>query len=33
MGSSTFVMAYLESDHELLKTLNLGDSGYILLRP
>ena len=31
-GSTTVTMAYLTQDHKL-KTCNLGDSGYLLLRP
>ena len=32
-GSSTFVMAGLDPDAQgVLKTLNLGDSGYIIAR-
>mmetsp|Transcript_44260 Transcript_44260/g.42958 ORF Transcript_44260/g.42958 Transcript_44260/m.42958 type:complete len:168 (+) Transcript_44260:206-709(+) len=33
MGSSTFVMAILNEKDAMLRTLNLGDSAYILLRP
>jgi len=33
-GSSTFVMAGLDLDTQgVMKTLNLGDSGYILAKP
>ena len=31
MGSSTYVMALLNEDQKVLKTLNLGDSGFIIL--
>ena len=31
-GSSTFVMALIEQEDSFIKTLNLGDSGFMLLR-
>jgi hypothetical protein len=34
MGSSTCVMAKFDTEREnILKTTNLGDSGYILFKP
>eukprot|EP00349_Pseudokeronopsis_sp_Brazil_P008042 CAMPEP_0202966272 /NCGR_PEP_ID=MMETSP1396-20130829/10612_1 /ASSEMBLY_ACC=CAM_ASM_000872 /TAXON_ID= /ORGANISM="Pseudokeronopsis sp., Strain Brazil" /LENGTH=58 /DNA_ID=CAMNT_0049689929 /DNA_START=62 /DNA_END=234 /DNA_ORIENTATION=+ len=33
MGTSTFVMAVLNEEDTMLRALNLGDSGYVLLRP
>ncbi len=33
IGTSTFVMAHLDQEQALLKTLNLGDSGFLLVRP
>jgi protein phosphatase PTC7 len=33
MGTSTFVMAMLEREEAVLKTLNLGDSGFLIVRP
>lgn len=33
MGSSTFVMALLDEEDALLRTLNLGDSGVMIVRP
>lgn len=33
MGTSTFVMAMIEEDERVLKTLNLGDSGVMIVRP
>jgi len=32
IGSSTMVMAILDEEDSYLKTVNLGDSGYLLLR-
>ena len=32
-GSSTCVLAKFDSQRDVLKTTNLGDSGYLLLRP
>ena len=32
MGTSTFVMALLDAEDAHLRTLNLGDSGFIILR-
>ena len=32
MGSSTFVMAALDKEDPQLRTVNLGDSGYTILR-
>jgi hypothetical protein len=32
MGSSTLVMTLLEKEDPNLRTLNLGDSGYMILR-
>ena len=31
-GTSTFVMALLDNEDPILRALNLGDSGYMLLR-
>lgn len=33
IGSSTFCMASLDEDGDKVNALNLGDSGYIILRP
>lgn len=33
MGTSTFVMASIDEDGDKINTLNLGDSGFLLLRP
>ena len=33
MGTSTFVMAMIEEEERVLKTLNLGDSGVMIVRP
>ncbi len=33
MGSSTFVMALLDEENAHLRTLNLGDSGVMIVRP
>jgi serine/threonine protein phosphatase PrpC len=33
VGSSTCVLAKFDSERNVLKTTNLGDSGYLLLRP
>lgn len=33
MGTSTFVMALMYEDEPFLKTLNLGDSGVLIVRP
>jgi hypothetical protein len=32
MGSSTLVMAVIDEHDNIIRTLNLGDSGYMLLR-
>ena len=32
-GTSTFVMASIDEDGDKINTLNLGDSGFLLLRP
>ena len=32
-GTSTFVMALMYEDEPFLKTLNLGDSGVMIVRP
>ena len=32
-GTSTFAMALMDEDDALLKTLNLGDSGFMIVRP
>ncbi len=32
-GTSTFAMALLDEQHAFLKTLNLGDSGFLIVRP
>lgn len=31
-GTSTFVMSMIEEEDNYMKTLNLGDSGFMLLR-
>lgn len=33
IGSSTCVLAKFDTERNVLKTTNLGDSGYLLLRP
>lgn len=33
IGTSTFVMAFIERKEGILKTLNLGDSGFLIIRP
>lgn len=33
MGTCTYVMAWLDPKENLLETLNLGDSGFLLIRP
>ena len=33
MGTSTFVAAMLDQDEPVLYGLNLGDSGYMIVRP
>jgi len=32
-GTSTFAMALIDEQHAFLKTLNLGDSGFMIVRP
>jgi len=33
MGTCTYVMAWIDPKESLVETLNLGDSGVLLIRP
>lgn len=33
MGTCTYVMAWIDPKESLVETLNLGDSGFLLIRP
>ena len=33
VGTSTYVMAMMQQDDNIIKTLNLGDSGFMIVRP
>jgi hypothetical protein len=33
MGTCTYVMAWIDPKESLIETLNLGDSGFLIIRP